>query len=230
MRILTLLLSLMACLACDDSAADAQDGGHDEQDGAPLDVGLVDASTTDATPPIDASVDPTLPSACNAVAPCGGDPVGEWVWERWCRDVEPDPLEACLAAEIRQDLTPMGTVTFAGDGRFVVEAEYSIERTTRLPPECVADECAGAAADLPADRQWRCEPDDASDECGCRSTEVLPGDDAGRWTVEGDVLTTRSDGVEDARPLWFCVTGDQLILRDLDADGPSDPVFMLRRR
>lgn len=211
-----IVLSLAACDGSDPMVLEAGSGVDMQLDASP-----------DTTVDADLPTDPSLPAACMEARPCGGDPTGEWTWTAWCQDTPPSPIDACLVADQTTAVLPAGTAEFRADGSWSMTATYTIRRTTRLPMECLSSTCEAAGADLDAERDWQCTP--MGEACHCTADQALPGDDAGTYAIDGDRLTTIGAAGE-ARPLWFCVTDDRLVLRDLDADQPEDPVFILHRQ
>ena len=205
-------------VACDDGT-EAVDQGADAAPGSTPDAAL--DGSPEAAPDAERPDMAALPSACEDFRPCGGELSGAWAWQGWCQDFSAD--SPCPEADLTTAFVPAGQATFEAGGRFRMEATYTITRTFTAAPTCLAD-TACADWQPEGDPQWQCT---GEVPCRCERVQVLPASQAGTWRIEGTQVVVQEDGMAP-RALWYCVEGDRLRLRDVDAEA-GQAVFDLRR-
>lgn len=172
-----------------------------------------------------------LEVAC-PVEGCGGDVVGTWDWESWCRTIAPEDLliPECPEAIVEQEIVPRGTLSFREDGSYEVAAVYEIQSALLMPLSCLGGAgCEALVASLNEQEEaflWTCEAE--GEACACDRLQELDGSQAGTYEAQDGVLTTYPASEEEARPLVYCVEGDTLQARDQGAQ-VTDPTFFLTR-
>jgi hypothetical protein len=172
-----------------------------------------------------------LEVAC-PVEGCGGDVVGTWNWESWCRTIAPEDLliPECPEAVVEQEIVPQGTLSFQEDGTYEVAAVYEIQSALLMPLSCLGGAgCEALVASLNEQEEaflWTCEAE--GEACACDRLQELDGSQTGTYEAQDGILTTYPANEEEARPLVYCVEGDTLQARDQGAQ-VTDPTFFLTR-
>jgi hypothetical protein len=158
------------------------------------------------------------PVDCTYDGGCGGDPVGTWTIDGICLHItEEDGLPSCI--EIRIDAEMSGTVTFAADQTYQVNATLVGSLDIVFMPGCL-DPSMSSCDEMD-------DPEDGSDcsgdpqvECVCSSLIDDVGDETGTWSASGSslIMDEAPDESYDYGPseAEFCVSGDTMQLLDLD--------------
>lgn len=182
--------------------------------------------------------EPAAPGPCPDLTAgfvaCGGDPTGSWEAQQGCISISLGQLEAeeC-PQEIPAELTPAGTVTFA-DGTETNEVTGELAATAAFTDGCL-DALSGGL--LPPATICGQIPGLAEEEgftgncvhrvaCYCSLHGTAPAAGTRRYTVDGARLLDPDDLT---RSVEFCVEGTTLTLRELDGNGLSTLLVLVRR-
>lgn len=178
-----------------------------------------------------ALADPSFPSSCTSATACGGDLVGTWVWQDWCRDTEgyAEPLGGrCneFTGTVEQ-LVPAGEIVLQANGSYRSATAYTHRRQAEILPGCVSPGCEGEAsrfidwaseggggeggggAQVP--NGWTCAQGEG-EMCDCVSETVLEGA-WDSWTLLGIGIRFAHEAVlEDASAGRWSVDGSTVTL------------------
>lgn len=210
-RLAWVFAAAVAVAAC--GGDDDDDGGGGDTDGGG--GGDVDGGGGDG-------------ATCEAFAPCGGDPVGEWTAEAVC--ATGGEVDGCPEGTIDYSgLTLTGTLSLRDDGTFETNVRPSGTLVYSFPQSCLPTDtsCAQIGGDT-----LTCV--EAADGCDCSQEVNLgdgdPGDGStvGTWSAAGTTLTIDDDddeGPGDTAP--YCVDGDALLL-GFDQDGATVTYLLTR--
>ena len=223
-----LALALAAPLgACDRDEEPDSDGGVRADAGAPppADDGGAPIPDGGAPPPTGCPVTPPEVAirfdGCDALAACGGDPTGVWVYEDVCvADPVPDVSDVCATARV-EDLEGTARGCVALDGANVGrDVSGRIRGTIVVPTSCTFG--AGCAA-IESALGTSCT--ESGGECRCPFEHTWASTGGDTYTVAGSVLTT-GDGTQ----YDFCVSGGALDYRERGEDAEEPGVHRLGSR
>ncbi len=180
--------------------------------------------------------------ACNAITPCGGDPVGNWTlssscviggWEQLGAVMYDEP--ECSNALADANVSRTGTVTVNADGTYATQSHIAMTMRLVFTSDCVAAMAELETVDA-ATLQAFCdgaqsgfdEPEEDSvitsatcsvsaGACQCNTTSSQDFSNAGTYVVDGTTLTTTTaDG--EVSEMSFCVQGNQLQTEETSDD------------
>jgi hypothetical protein len=186
----------------------------------------------------------TIVDECPDYMPCGGDVVGSWRIRSICGETataapespcaDASPTEPSLMIDALYTFNADGTATFSGTANadFLLEIsdacamdQYGTDAQslcTLLPILGAGGLGAGGTDEMPEDIPIMIDCDYADGICNCHIVEgPIPIMESSTYEISGNqiTMTNTEDGTVTTGD--FCVDGDDLDIREMDAEGSS---------
>ena len=149
-------------------------------------------------------------ASCRDFTPCGGALEGEWNFDDICTTPALPLADAPYCPTDQVTARIVGSLVFGADGTFRPLTTY-VNRHV-VPPSCIADlGGCGSANGILAGCQF-----DANKNCVCDvSEESTPPTET--FAASGDYFLLTESGNSTPITVYYCRTGDQLLMRAFDA-------------